>query len=114
MIDIYNGVQLIGSDKSDQCMFYFQEADLYIAKNKLPLVLKNITNSVIEQIGDFFYFYGNSPETAAQRIDFEQLSIRMDNNILYIIGDKIAFESYPISPSEFKKLGIWLRKRSKI
>ncbi len=119
MRDIFNGIEIQSINKLILGVMYLDNNHLYIANkiNKYPIVIKNIKAETLKQIGEFFTNLGNYPERAATRIDFNNqyinLQIKVDKTYLYVIGKEVSLEFYPIGPTEMKKIGVWLRKKSK-
>ncbi len=114
MREIYNGIEIIGTNKEVVGVIYFDSGNLLLATSydKLPIIVKNVRPNMILQIGEFFYHFGVDPESAAEKISFKELVLRIDMVYLYINNKTIGLELNPIGMTEYKKIGIWLKKWS--
>lgn len=104
-----NGVEIQDSSKKALGVMFFDDDALFIAINDKSIKVRNVQDDMLQLMGHFFYFLGKN-EGIACRIDFRELTIRFVGSKLMFVGKTIlTFE--PVSLSELKKLGTWLKKR---
>lgn len=115
MIEIMNGVELHNVKGIKVGVCFFNEGDLYFSiSGNQPVVIENIHEDTIQQLGDFFYYLKDeSRKNCANRIDFPSISIRVMETTIYFTQGRstVMFES--IGPTELKRFGTWLRKQAK-
>lgn len=113
MKEIQDGIEIYNLSGKKAGVIIFNEGTMYIAISLTasPITIKNVANDTIQQIGDFFSFRKN-PEVSAFRIDFPELSIRIDGTTIYFI-QKITLMLENIGIMEMRKIGTYLKKKSK-
>lgn len=122
MNDILNGVELVNINREKVGVVFFDSNNLYFASGNQPVVIQNIQETTIRQLGDFFYYLGDMRLGAAVRIDFnnnrdeatsEEVSIRVIETTIYFSQERTTIMFERIGFSEMKRFGTWLKKRSK-